>query len=229
MTDKNLLIEYFMVIIFLGPPGSGKGTHAALLSQRHHFLHMSTGDLFRQEVLKGTALGKEIEKFLTAGELVPDSIVLKVMRSYIRENEQCGFVFDGFPRTKEQAEGLDEILREVNKVVSYVFLLELSEQEIIRRALTRRVCSNCGEIYNVEFKPTRIPGRCDVCGGEVSEREDDKEETIRKRLKVYHEAIKPIVDFYEKRCCLYRLDGELGKDEVQKKIEEIIAQDKVCS
>ncbi len=213
-----------MIIILFGPPGCGKGTHAEILSKRWNLLPVATGEIFRQERAKGTDLGKKIEGFLDSGQLVPDDIVLEVIRRYLRQNKNRGFIFDGFPRTLTQGLGLDKILRDLNKTISYVFLLEISEAEIIRRLTTRRVCRKCEKVYNTEFSPPAKEGICDVCGGEVYQREDDKEETIRKRIEVYETQTKDLIYFYEKKGLLYRINGELGKEEVQRLLNEIIAR-----
>ncbi|MEO0116078.1 MAG: adenylate kinase [candidate division WOR-3 bacterium] len=209
-----------MLIILLGPPGSGKGTHAELLAKRYSLSHIATGDIFRAEVAKKTPLGEKIKTYLESGKLVPDELVLAVIEGYLLESKNEGIVFDGFPRTLNQALGLEKILNRLEKRISFVFLLELSAAEIIRRLTTRRVCRQCAAIYNLESKPPKSPGRCDLCGGELYQREDDKDETIQKRLLVYEEEAKDLIPFYEKRGILYRVSGE--REEVQEKMREII-------
>ncbi|MEO0098249.1 MAG: adenylate kinase [candidate division WOR-3 bacterium] len=209
-----------MLIILLGPPGSGKGTHAELLAKRYSLSHIATGDIFRAEVAKKTPLGEKIKTYLESGKLVPDELVLAVIEGYLLESKNEGIVFDGFPRTLNQALGLEKILNRLEKRISFVFLLELSAAEIIRRLTTRRVCRQCAAIYNLESKPPKSPGRCDLCGGELYQREDDKEETIQKRLLVYEEEAKDLIPFYEKKGILYRVSGE--REEVQEEMRKII-------
>ncbi|MEO0102129.1 MAG: adenylate kinase [candidate division WOR-3 bacterium] len=209
-----------MIIILLGPPGCGKGTLAEFLIKRYSLSHIATGDIFRSEVAKESALGKKVKGFLETGKLVPDEIVLEAIATRLRSDKGKGFVFDGFPRTLNQALGLDKILKDLNREISFLFLFEITEAEIIRRLTTRRVCRQCQAIYNLESKPPKVSGRCDLCGGELYQREDDKEETIRKRILIYQEEIKDLVPFYEKKGVLYRVSGEKG--EIQEQMREII-------
>lgn len=209
-----------MIIILLGPPGSGKGTLAEFLVERYSLSHIATGDIFRAEVAKESALGKKVKEFLEAGKLVPDEIVLEAIGAHLRSDKKKGFVFDGFPRTLNQALGLDKILKDLNREISFLFLFEIAEMEIIRRLTTRRVCRQCQAIYNLESKPPKVSGRCDLCGSELYQREDDREETIRKRILIYQEEIKDLIPFYTKKGVIYRVAGE--KEEIQRQMKKII-------
>jgi|UniRef100_A0A7C3YT96 adenylate kinase len=209
-----------MIIILLGPPGSGKGTHAELLARRWNLSHIATGDIFRSEITRETPLGLRVKEFLEKGLLVPDELVLLVIEQSLRKGKNRGCVFDGFPRTLNQAFELDRILAQWHLAVSFVFLLEISEAEILRRLTTRRVCRQCQAIYNLESKPPKVSGKCDICGGELYQREDDMEETIKKRIRVYQEETKELIPFYEKKGLLYRVSGE--KEEIQEAINKII-------
>uniref|UniRef100_A0A7C6EDY8 Adenylate kinase n=1 Tax=candidate division WOR-3 bacterium TaxID=2052148 RepID=A0A7C6EDY8_UNCW3 len=211
------------MIVLSGPPGSGKGTQAELLCQRTGFAHFSTGDQFRYEITQKTEIGKKVQEYVKQGTLVPDEIVLQIANNFIRENKNNGIVFDGFPRTIGQAKGLDEILSKNQKAVDCAIFIELSLDEIIHRLTERRVCRNCGAIYNLSFKPPKKEGICDICNGELYQRSDDSEITIRRRYEVYQQATQELMAFYHQQNKLYLVRGEIGKDLVQEKIFNIIA------
>ncbi len=202
-----------MNLVLLGPPGSGKGTQAKRLSERLGVPHISTGDILREAVREGTPLGREAKRFMDEGKLVPDEVVIGIVRERLR-GEDCekGAIFDGFPRTVAQAEALDRIMEELGRRVDRVIDIEVSEGEVLRRLTGRRTCKNCGAMYHVVFNPPKEPGICDRCGGELYQRDDDKEETIRERLKVYREQTEPLIDYYRSKGILYRVKGE-GKIE----------------
>ncbi len=210
------------MIVLSGPPGSGKGTQADLLCQRTGFNHFSTGDQFRYEIAHQTETGKKVNEYVKQGTLVPDSIVLEVTNNYIKENQNKGVVFDGFPRTVVQAEGLDKILKDNQKQVDCAIFVELALPEIIRRLTERRVCRKCGTIYNLSFKKPKKEGICDLCSGELYQREDDQESTIRRRYEVYEQQIQELIAFYKKQNKLFTIKGEIGKDLVHEKIVNIV-------
>ncbi|MCS7249367.1 MAG: adenylate kinase [candidate division WOR-3 bacterium] len=207
-----------MKIILFGPPGSGKGTQAELLKEKEGFLHFSTGDFFRQEIAKETSLGKKVQYYLEKGLLVPDEIVIEIVENFLKENYNKKIVFDGYPRTLPQAFSLDQFLLQRNEKINFCFLIELSEEEIIKRLTSRRVCKNCGAIYNLNFKKPKIEGLCDLCNSELIQRDDDKEEVIKERINIYYKDTLPLIDYYEKKNNLYRIKGDLGKDYVYSEI-----------
>ena len=201
-----------MNIVFLGPPGCGKGTQAKILSQRRNFTHISTGDLFREEIEKKSELGLKVKTFLEQGKLVPDDVVLDVIKSKIRpEND---IVFDGFPRTVEQAEGLEKMLEEFGKKIDIVFFFVINESDVIKRIVARRSCPICGKIYNMVTDPPANDETCDECGVKLYQRDDDKEEVVKKRLDVYKIQTSPLISYY-------RLQGIFEMIDASKTIEEI--------
>lgn len=196
-------------LILLGPPGAGKGTQAELLVERFHLPHISTGDIFRAAVKEGTPLGQEAKVFLDAGKLVPDNIVVGIVEERLKQPD-CneGFILDGFPRTIPQAEMLDHFLTEAGREITAVINIEVDFEVLIRRLTGRRVCRNCQAVYHIANKPAKNPGVCDHCGGEIYQRDDDAEETVRKRLEVYREQTEPLIDYYRKRRKLKTFNGE---------------------
>lgn len=184
-----------MNLIIFGPPGAGKGTYASRLAVELKIANIATGDIFRQEIKERTALGNRIADFVEKGLLVPDEIVIEVLKKRLEQsNSQCGFILDGYPRTVEQAKALDEVVK-----VDAVIRLVVPEQIIIERLSARRVCRKCGAIYNVKFLRPRVEGVCDKCGGELIQREDDKPEVIRERLRVYEKQTQPLIEHYRGR------------------------------
>lgn len=212
------------IIVLSGPPGSGKSTHAELLAQRTGFAHFSTGDQFRNEIARQTEIGEKVAFYVKAGTLVPDTIVLALTKNFIENNKRSGIIFDGFPRTLAQAQGLDEILQSNNKTVDCAIFIELPLKEIIRRLTARRVCRNCGAIYNLNFKPPKKEGICDLCNGELYQRPDDQEETVQKRYELYQQETQPVISFYQKQGKFYLISGTMGKDLVSEKIFKIISE-----
>ncbi len=213
-------------LIILGPPGAGKGTQADLLTQRYKIPHISTGDMFR-EILKNnqSQLSQEIKVYVQKGELVPDNLVLEMVRTRLQEDDvKNGFILDGFPRTKAQAEGLDEILTSLNKQLDLAIYLKTSYETILDRLTGRRVCLHCGANYHVKYSPPKQEGICDRCGGELYQREDDKEETIRKRLEIYESQTKEIIDYYRDKGILFTVSGDLPAKDVFKKVEEKLTE-----
>ena len=184
-----------MRLIFLGGPGSGKGTQAKKLVEKFGLAHISTGDLLRQAIKDETELGVTAKKFVDAGDLVPDDVILGMIKEKLTELDG-GFIFDGFPRTLAQAEGLDKLLVEMNLVINKVVNLNVDDSIIIDRLSARRMCKTCGFEYNLKTRPPKVDGVCDIDGGELYQRSDDNEETIKNRLDLYHNKTKPIEDFY---------------------------------
>lgn len=187
-------------IVLLGPPGAGKGTQAALLAERLGLQHISTGEILREEVELKTELGKKAKAYMDRGELVPDELVIEMLRG--RLDSDSGFILDGFPRTVSQAEALEGMVR-----LDRVLNIRLSEEEVVRRLSARRVCKGCGRNYNLIFNPPKVEGRCDACGGELFQRDDDKPEVIRRRYQVYEAETAPLKDFYRKRGLLVEVEG----------------------
>ncbi|MBU7596888.1 adenylate kinase [Streptomyces sp. P38-E01] len=187
-----------MRIVLVGPPGAGKGTQAALLAQTLSVPHISTGDLFRANISQGTELGLKAQQFMREGQLVPDEVTIGMAKDRMDQADaEDGFLLDGFPRNLAQAEALDEILRDAELKLDAVLDLEVPEEEIVKRIAGRRMCrQDSSHIFHVEYTPSKEQGVCDTCGGELYQREDDHEETVRKRLEVYHSETEPIIDYY---------------------------------
>jgi adenylate kinase len=205
-----------MKLVFLGPPGAGKGTQAASVKEAYPVAHISTGDMLRDNVKRGTSLGKEAKAFMDEGKLVPDDVIIKMIRSTI-SGEACagGFILDGFPRTAPQAEALDALLKEMGTSLDRAILFDVDDETVISRLTSRRVCSTCGAIYNVHFDPPPEDGACRVCGNAtIVQRKDDTEDVIRKRLQVYHEQTAPLIQYYTSQGILSRLDGTGPKNAV---------------
>jgi adenylate kinase len=187
-------------IIMLGPPGSGKGTQAKVMVDKYGIPQISTGDLLRAAVKNGTALGKEAKKFMDAGDLVPDAVVIGMVKERLAEKDcDKGFILDGFPRTVPQAEALDKTLAGMGKAIEKVVNIEVPDDEVVARLGGRRTCKGCGAMYHVKFNPSKQEGKCDKCGGETYQRDDDNEKTIRNRLSTYHAQTSPLKAFYGKK------------------------------
>lgn len=212
-----------MNIVLLGPPGVGKGTEAGLLSQRLSIDHISTGDMLRQEVRKGTELGREAQFYMNQGRLVPDDIIMAMVKKRLEEvRSKNGFVLDGIPRTLSQAESLDRILKESGLSLDYVIDLEAKEETLIERLSGRRVCRKCHALYHtINMKP-KNEGICDRCGGELYQREDDKVETIRQRLKIYHEEAKELKDFYKDKGDFFTINADGKVEETFTRIKQYL-------
>ena len=186
-----------MKIILLGPPGAGKGTIAKKLMQQDGSVQISTGDILRAAVAAGTELGKQTEAAMKAGDLVSDELIMGIMEERLQQEDcQKGYLLDGFPRTIPQAEALNQLLDKLGEKLDCALELDIPRDVIIDRLTTRRTCSKCGEIYNVKSKPPKVEGVCDVCGGDVVQRDDETEEAIENRLQVYNQQTAPLVDFY---------------------------------
>lgn len=204
-------------LIVMGAPGVGKGTQASRLAADQGLCRIATGDLLRAALAAGTPLGREAEGYMKAGELVPDEVVLEMVDEELdRGTCRAGAVFDGFPRTVEQARGLERLLAAREATLDLVLVIEVPEEEIVRRLSGRRVCQNCEKLYHLEFGPPRVEGRCDACGGNLVQRPDDRPETVRRRLAVYREETQPVIDFYERETPVpvTEIDGDRPIDEV---------------
>jgi len=186
-----------MGIILLGPPGAGKGTQAKKLTQAFDIPQISTGDMLRAAVKSGTPLGKQAKAFMDAGGLVPDEVVIGIVKERLAEND-CGkgFILDGFPRTIPQAEALDRVTKELGKEIRFVLSLEVDQNNLMERLCGRRTCTGCGAMYHVKVNPPKVEGKCDKCGTALIQRDDDKEETITNRLSNYNKATAPLLDYY---------------------------------
>ncbi|MDM7915460.1 MAG: adenylate kinase [Candidatus Eisenbacteria bacterium] len=212
-----------MRLILLGAPGSGKGTQGEILSRELAIPVVSTGDILRREIAAGTPLGKRVQALVGKGDLVPDDMVLELMERRLAEPDlEPGFVLDGFPRSIPQAEGLDRWLAERNQSIDLVLKIHVSKKALLQRMTGRRVCANCGAVYNLATKPPAVEGKCDVCGGVLAQRVDDDEATVRRRLNVYEAATAPLIDYYDSRKVLAIVDGEAEVGEVAEGIRRAI-------
>lgn len=212
-----------MNIILLGAPGSGKGTQSKVLQEKFSIPQISTGDMLRAAKQARTPLGLEAEKFMNAGKLVPDEVVVGLIQERLRASDsQQGFILDGFPRTVGQAEVLDKMLQGMSKSLDAVFNLEVDEEELLRRLSGRRTCERCGTGFHVQFSPPKVEGVCDSCGGRLIQREDDREATIRRRLKIYRDQTAPLVEFYARQGFLQPIQGTGSTDEVTRRLVDFL-------
>lgn len=214
-----------MNLVFLGYPGSGKGTQAKILSERRNFAHLSTGDLFREEIAKGSELGKKVKDIISSGKLVSDAVVLEVIENKIGSLKQ-DVIFDGFPRTVDQAEGLDKMLEKYSRQVDAVLFFEIEEKEVVRRLSARRSCS-CGKIYNILTNPPSKEGKCDSCGSDLFTREDDKPEVIAKRIEVYKDLTSPLISYYRTQGLFHIVNADRPSEEVYAEIEATLAKARI--
>ena len=210
-----------MRLILLGPPGAGKGTQASAIVKEYNIPHISTGDIFRSNIKEGTDLGRKAKEYIDKGLLVPDEVVISIVKDRLAEEDcKSGFLLDGFPRTLEQGEALDTTLDEMNISLDKVVNIEVELKDLVGRAVGRRICRNCGATYHVEFNPPKNEGKCDVCSGELYQRDDDTEETVKKRFSVYQEQTKPLIDYYSKKGLILNVDGSKGIEEISNSILE---------
>ena len=203
-----------MHILLMGPPGAGKGTQAANLVKEFTISHISTGDMFRAAIKAGTELGKQAKACIDAGNLVPDEITIGIVRERLSQDDcKKGFILDGFPRTVEQADALTEILSDLGLKLKSVLDVNVTSADLVVRAVGRRICKSCGATYHIKFNPSKVEGVCDECGGELFQRPDDTEETMKNRLSVYDAQTKPLIDYYTKAGLYVEVDGrqEIGK------------------
>lgn len=212
-----------MKLVFLGPPGAGKGTQADIISRKLSIPRIAPGDLFRKAVAEGSELGHLVKGYLDAGKLVPDEITISLMRSKLTSPEaKGGFILDGFPRNLVQAEALDKLLAELGIKLDGAIYIGVPSERLVERSAGRRVCKKCGAAYHVKFNPPKTVGVCDVCGGELYQRDDDKPETVRRRLEVYEENTRPLVDYYARQGLLKRIDGDQSVEDVFADIREAL-------
>jgi len=212
-----------MNIILIGPPGAGKGTQAKFITQKNNIPQLSTGDMLRYNVANKTSLGINAVKFMDAGELVPDNLILDIMKERLK-NDDCekGFILDGFPRTTIQADGLQAILNELNIKIDYVLVLSVEDDVIVERMGGRRLHPASGRVYHIKYNPPKKSGFDDITDEKLIIREDDQEATVRKRLKVYHTQTKPIIDYYEPYNIVYKIDGNNMIESIKNEIDDIL-------
>ena len=212
-----------MKIIMLGAPGAGKGTQAKMIADKYSIPHISTGDIFRANIKNGTELGKKAKTYMDQGLLVPDELVVDLVVDRVGQ-EGCsnGYVLDGFPRTIPQAESLDAALEKLGSKVDYAINVEVPDENIVRRMSGRRACVACGATYHIVHIPTKVEGICDRCGSELILRDDDKPETVKKRLAVYHEQTQPLIDYYNDKKVLVEVDGTKDMNDVFTDIVKIL-------
>ncbi len=216
-----------MKIVLLGPPGAGKGTQAKSISNRYSIPHISTGDIFRSNISENTPLGVEAKKYMDNGQLVPDEVTINMVKDRLQQDDcKNGYLLDGFPRTVHQAEALQEFLQERQETIDTALLIEVPMNFILERMTGRRVCPSCGASYHMKFNPTKIQGKCDVCGSDVIQRKDDSEETVNERLDVYQRQTQPLIDFYKERNQLSVVDGTKAINEVFESICHLLGSNK---
>lgn len=213
-----------MIVVLLGPPGVGKGTQGTRLANDTGARHLSTGDLLREHRREGTQLGEKARDYMDAGELVPDDLILAMVREELEGAPDRSVVFDGFPRTVPQAEGLADVLDDLGREVDRVVVFEADDETLVKRLSGRRSCPECGAVYNVHVNPPERGGRCDRCGQELVHRNDDQPETVRNRLRVYEEQTEPLIRWYEERsdAPVRRIDGEQPVDAVYEALREVM-------
>lgn len=213
-----------MNLILLGAPGAGKGTQATRLTEDFGLPHISTGEILRRSVVEGTELGRTASQYMDAGELVPDEVIIAVILDrLVADDARDGFVLDGFPRTIDQADALTGELEQLDRRLTATLLIEVPDDEVVRRLSGRRVSRKTGRVYHVEFDPPKHTGRCDIDGSQLIQRKDDEEATVRRRLDVYHSQTAPLVDYYEDRGLLRRFDGTRNPTEVHDHIRAALA------
>lgn len=207
----------------LGAPGAGKGTQAIKIAEKYGVPHISTGDIFRANIKNGTELGKKAKEYMDKGALVPDELTCDLVVDRIHQDDCTnGFVLDGFPRTIPQAEALDAALSKDNETMDYAIDIEVPDENIVKRMGGRRACVNCGATYHIVSAPPKVEGVCDHCGGNLTIRDDDKPETVKKRLTVYHDQTQPLIDYYRKAGILHSVDGTQPLDDVFSEIVKVL-------
>lgn len=212
-----------MKIIMLGAPGAGKGTQAKMIADKYGVPHISTGDIFRANIKNGTELGMEAKKYMDQGLLVPDELTVRILLDHVAQDDcKNGYVLDGFPRTIPQAEVLDSELTKLGDHIDYAINVDVPDENIVKRMSGRRACLTCGATYHIEHVPPKKEGICDVCGSELVLRDDDKPETVKNRLNVYHEQTQPLIDFYTEKGVLKTVDGTVPMEEVFAAITAIL-------
>ena len=210
-----------MKIIMLGAPGAGKGTQAKKIAEKYQIPHISTGDIFRFNIKEGTELGMKAKAFMDQGGLVPDELTIGMLMDRIQKDDcKNGYVLDGFPRTIPQAESLTNALNERNQKIDYAVNVDVPDENIVNRMSGRRACLSCGATYHIVYKPSKVEGICDVCGDKLVLRDDDKPETVKKRLSVYHDQTQPLIDYYKEAGVLANVDGT---QDMEKVFSDIVA------
>lgn len=207
-------------LVFLGPPGAGKGTQAKRLAQELGLMHISTGDILREAVKKGTPLGKKAKEYMDKGELVPDDLIVALIEEVMPP--EGGVIFDGFPRTIAQAEALDEMLSKKGMGIDAVVLFDVPDEVVVERLSGRRVCPSCGAVYHIKFNPPKNDEVCDRCGTNLIQRDDDREEVVRNRLEVYRRQTEPLIEYYERKGILIRLDASKEIEEVYQELKKVV-------
>ncbi len=214
-----------MKIVMLGAPGAGKGTQAKMIAEKYGIPHVSTGDIFRANIKNGTELGKEAKQYMDQGKLVPDELTVKILLDRVAQDDcKNGYVLDGFPRTIPQANVLDEALTKLGDRIDYAVNVDVPDDNIINRMSGRRACVACGATYHIVYNAPKTEGICDNCGKELIIRDDDQPETVKNRLKVYHEQTQPLIDFYEGKGVLKSVDGTADMKDVFAAIVEILGE-----
>ncbi len=212
-----------MLIILLGPPGAGKGTQAEKIIKEYQMSYVSTGDILRAAVKAQTPLGKKAKQYMDQGQLVPDELVVAIVKEKLAEQDQStGALLDGFPRTVAQAEFLDQALPGIGQKIDRVLSIEVEEEELIERLTGRRVCRDCGANFHVKFKPPKVRNVCDQCGGDLYQRDDDTLETVKERLAVYKEQTEPLIAFYEAKQLLSKIDGNQNIEKVSMQVKTVL-------
>jgi len=212
-----------MQLILLGPPGAGKGTQATRLVEQYGIPQISTGDILRAAVRQGTELGKSAKSYMDSGKLVPDSVVIGIIQERLKEADcSKGYILDGFPRTVAQADALQDAVASMGRKIDHVLSIEVPNEELVVRLSGRRTCKNCGAMCHVKFDPPKVAGKCDKCGGELYQRDDDQEATIRSRLAVYDQQTAPLIDYYRKAGLLRPIDGIGGMQEIYARITAVL-------
>ncbi|MDH7499628.1 MAG: adenylate kinase [candidate division NC10 bacterium] len=212
-----------MRLVLLGPPGAGKGTQARMVQEAYGIPQISTGDILREEVAEKTSLGSYAATFMERGALVPDEAIIEIVRRRLKQPEYAqGFILDGFPRTLAQAEALDRVLEAEGSAIDLILNLQVDEEELVARLAGRRICERCGEVFHLRFHPPRVEGRCDRCGGRLIQREDDREEVIRRRLKVYGEEAAPVVAYYGRKGKLKEVSATGEIESVKERIDRVL-------
>ena len=207
-------------LVLLGPPGAGKGTQAGRIVAEYGIPHVSTGDILRGAVKNQTAMGLEAKRYMDAGNLVPDSVVIGIVKDRLQEGDTSkGFLMDGFPRTIPQAEALDSALDGLDRAITKVLAILVDEEDLVRRLSGRRVCRSCQAPFHVMFNKPQVEGVCDKCGGELYQRDDDSEATVRNRLEVYRNQTEPLIDYYDQAGVVARIDGANAPDQVYEDIQ----------
>lgn len=212
-----------MNLLIMGPAGSGKGTMSAKIVDMAHVAHISTGDMFREAISKQTPVGVEAKSYLDQGHLVPDDVTDRMVKERISQDDcKTGYLLDGYPRNIEQAKALENMTNEINRPIDMVINLEVDYQILVRRITGRRLCKQCGEIYHIDSKPSKIEGICDVCGGELYQRSDDNEKELEVRFEIYEEQTAPVIEYYRNKGLVKDVDAARPVEDVIKDIEQIL-------